>query len=366
MIKSVYVHIPFCKKICSYCDFCKNYYNELIVNEYLNALSFEINDNYKGEELDTLYIGGGTPSALSNQELNKLFTILAVFKLNSNYEFTFECNYEDISVELLEILKNNGVNRLSIGIQTFNDKYSKLLNRNINRNEMINKIVLAKKYFDNINIDLMYGYDGQTIDELTNDINDIISLNINHISTYCLILEEHTSLYVNNYKEVSDSVQSEMYKKICDVLKDNHYDHYEISNFAKDNSYSKHNMTYWDNKEYYGFGLGASGYINHIRYTNTKSIKKYLNKNYVYECEYINDQIMMKEELILSLRTKKGLNINSYKSKYNIDFLSNSTVNDMINNELIVIKNERLYILEKNFFISNEIILKLFEVCGIM
>ena len=366
MIKSVYVHIPFCKKICSYCDFCKNYYNEIIVNKYLNTLSSEINDNYRKELLDTLYIGGGTPSALSNQELNKLFIILSVFKLSKNYEFTFECNYEDISVELLEILKNNGVNRLSIGIQTFNDKYSKLLNRNINRDDMINKVVLAKKYFDNINIDLMYGYDGETIDELTCDINDIIALDINHISTYCLILEEHTSLYVNNYKEVSSDIQSEMYKKICDILKENNYDHYEISNFAKNKCYSKHNITYWENKEYYGFGLGASGYINRIRYTNTKSINKYLKKKYVYDCEYINDQVKMKEELMLSLRTKNGLNINDYKSKYNINFLSNNTINDMINKELIILKNERLYISEKNFFISNEIILKLFEVCGIM
>ena len=200
MIKSCYIHIPFCKKICSYCDFCKNYYNELVVDNYLDNLKKEISKNYKNEVLDTLYIGGGTPSSLSKNNLNKLIYILKTFKLNQDYEYTFECNYEDINEELLDLLKNNKVNRISIGIQTFNDKFSKVLNRDINKKEMIEKINLTKKYFSNINIDLMYALPGESINDLKMDLEIIKKLDVTHISTYALIIEDHTNLKLQNIK----------------------------------------------------------------------------------------------------------------------------------------------------------------------
>ena len=223
MIKSCYIHIPFCKKICSYCDFCKNYYNELVVDGYLDNLKKEISKNYKNEVLDTLYIGGGTPSSLSSKNLNKLIYILKTFKLNHDYEYTFECNYEDINEKMLLALKSGGVNRISIGIQTFNEKYSKVLNRDINKKKMIENINLAKRYFSNINIDLMYALPGESINDLKSDLEIIKMLDVSHISTYALIIEEHTNLKLQNIKETCDDIQNKMYYLILDYLKNNNY-----------------------------------------------------------------------------------------------------------------------------------------------
>ena len=156
------------------------------------------------------------------------------------------------------------------------------------------------------------------------------------------------------------------YDLICSILKGNSYIHYEISNFSKDGYYSKHNMTYWNNDEYYGFGLGASGYINGFRYTNTKNMYKYVNNNYIYDCELIDNSTKLKEMIMLSLRKKDGIDINVLKDNYKIDLLSNSHVLSMLDSGLLKRNGNNIYIPEKKFFISNEIILKLFEVCGIM
>ena len=361
MVKSCYIHIPFCKSICSYCDFCKNYYNELIVSQYLNNLEKEIKINYKREVLNTLYIGGGTPSGLSYNNLNKLFNIFKIFKLNNNYEYTFECNYEDINEDLLVILKNNGVNRISIGIQTFNEKFSKVLNRKIDKKEMLKKINLTKKFFSNINIDLMYAIPGEGIRELKKDLEIIKMLNVSHISTYALILEKHTNIKLTNEKEVSDSTQNQMYYTIVNFLKKLGYKHYEISNFSKEGYESKHNLAYWNNINYYGFGAGASGFLGKKRYDNTKSIFNY-NKGItkIYE-EYMNKSKLIKDEIMLGLRKIEGINVLNFEKKYHLHINEIFDVSYLINNKFLILKNNYLFIPEKYLFVSNEIILKLLD-----
>lgn len=361
MVKSCYIHIPFCKSICSYCDFCKNYYNELIVSQYLNNLEKEIKINYKGEVLNTLYIGGGTPSGLSYNDLNKLFNIFKIFKLNNNYENTFECNYEDINEDLLVILKNNGVNRISIGIQTFNEKFSKVLNRKIDKKEMLKKINLTKKFFSNINIDLMYAIPGEGIRELKKDLEIIKMLNVTHISTYALILEKHTNIKLTNEKEVSDSTQNQMYYTIVNFLKKLGYKHYEISNFSKEGYESKHNLAYWNNINYYGFGAGASGFLGKKRYDNTKSIFNY-NKGItkIYE-EYMKKSKLIKDEIMLGLRKIEGINVLNFEKKYHLRINEIFDVSYLINNKFLIFKNNYLFIPEKYLFVSNEIILKLLD-----
>lgn len=357
MIKSCYIHIPFCKKICSYCDFCKNYYNELVVDNYLDNLKKEISKNYKNEVLDTLYIGGGTPSSLSKNNLNKLINILKLFKLNNSYEFTFECNYEDINEELLDLLKNNKVNRISIGIQTFNDKFSKVLNRDINKKEMIEKINLTKKYFSNINIDLMYALPGESINDLKMDLEIIKKLDVTHISTYALIIEDHTNLKLQNIKETCDDIQNKMYYLIVDYLKNNGYNHYELSNFAKENYESRHNLTYWNNDNYYGFGAGASGFINNIRYDNTKSVFKYnAGITKVYE-EKLSLNELMKDEVMLSLRKINGINKNDFYKKYNVLLEDAFDYKNLIRNNFLTETSKNVYINENELFVSNEIII---------
>ena len=260
-VKSCYIHIPFCNKICSYCDFAKVNYNKLYIDAYLDSLSHEIDLYYKSEILDTLYIGGGTPSGLEIDELNKLFKILKKIKLNKTYEFTFECNIESLTEEKLKLLYNNGVNRLSIGIQTLNLKFLKFLNRNHNKESVLNIINLANTIgFNNINVDLIYAIPGETISDLEEDLKFLTSLPITHISTYSLMIEPHTKLYIDNIKNIDQDLDYKMYKFICNYLKNKGFNHYEISNFSKKHN-SKHNLTYWNNEFYYGFGLSSSGFI---------------------------------------------------------------------------------------------------------
>ena len=195
MNKSVYVHIPFCRTICTYCDFCKLNYNPDFVLTYLIALEKEIKENFNHEEINTLYIGGGTPSTLTIPELKKLFNIMQVFKLSDDYEYTFECNISDIRVELLELLKENRVNRISIGVESFNKKNLKFLGREANFKETKDKINLCKKMgFDNINVDLMYAINNESIYTLKSDIRKILKLKVPHISTYSLMIEKNTLL----------------------------------------------------------------------------------------------------------------------------------------------------------------------------
>lgn len=360
-IQSVYIHIPFCNKICSYCDFCKNYYDEKIASDYLNALEKEILSQYKGDLIKTLYIGGGTPSCLSIKLLKKLFSILRIIKLDENCEFTFECNFEDIDDELLKLLKDNKVNRLSIGVQTFNKKFQKLLNRKIDKNEAKRKIKLSKKYFNNINVDLIYALPGEDKEDVINDLEEILKLDINHVSIYALIIEEHTMLYINKVKELSDDVQNKMYYLIKNTLEKKGYINYEISNFCKMGFESKHNLTYWLNNNYYGFGVGASGFIGNVRYENTKSIYDYLDGNTVSNKDILSFNQMMKDEVMLNLRIINGIDLVRFKRKYNKDFYEVFEVENIIKQGLLIKENESLFIPNDKLFVSNEIILMILD-----
>ena len=358
-VKSVYIHIPFCNYICSYCDFCKMYYDENKIDKYLNALKEEIKNNYKGEIIDTLYIGGGTPSSLNIKQLNKLFDILKVFKLNKNYEFTFECNIENINEEKAKLLYNNHVNRISIGVQTFNDNLLSKLGRNHKKNDVFNKINLLKKIpFENINVDFIYALPGEKLFDVKSDIENFLKLGINHISTYSLILEPNTIFGINNISSVSEEMDTKMYNYICDTLQHNGFKHYELSNFAKDGYESRHNLTYWNNLEYYGFGLGASGYINGIRYTNTRSFKHYINNSNMRIEEYLlSEKEKMENEMILGLRKIEGVNKNSFKNKYNKNIEDVFNIKNLLKNKLLIDHGINIYINPKYLYIQNSILI---------
>ena len=361
MIKSCYIHIPFCKNICSYCDFCKNYYNDEMVSKYIDAIEKEIKDNYKKDVLDTLYIGGGTPSSLSYDNLNKLFNVLKTFELSNDYEFTFECNFEDITDELLKLLKENKVNRISIGIQSFNNKFEDILSRTIDKDMMFENISKAKKYFDNINVDLMYAMPTESINDLKKDLINIIKLDVTHVSTYALIIEDHTKLSIKNTKEINDDLQSNMYYMIVNELTKFGYNHYELSNFSKPGYESRHNLTYWKNERYYGFGAGASGFINNTRYDNTKSIINYIKgKTKVYE-EKLNKLMLMKDEVMLNLRMTKGINKNDFYNKYKIKLEDAFNYSSLVKNSLLKEDNNNLFIPKDKLFISNEIIIRMLD-----
>ena len=362
-VKSAYIHIPFCNSICSYCDFCKIYYNGDIVSRYLKTLEKEIKSYYKNEKLNTIYIGGGTPSSLNINELKELFKIIDILKKENNCEITFECNIDSIDLEKLKFLYEKGVNRLSIGIESFNKDIIKYLNRKHTKEEAINKVNLAKKVgFNNINIDLMYAIPIENMDILKEDLKTIISMDVEHISTYSLIIEPHTILYNNKADYIDQDIDFEMYKLICKELKEKNYIHYEISNFAKKGYESRHNIVYWNNMNYYGFGVGASGYINNIRYDNTKSISKYIDGNYVLKKDILNFNTIIENEFILGLRKIKGIRLSEFKEKYGFDVTDIPIVLKLIDEKKLNIKNDYLYIYNNYIYQENDILVEFLDI----
>ena len=358
-MKSVYIHIPYCEYICSYCDFCKLKYNSEWISLYLESLKQEIETYYKGEKIRTLYIGGGTPSVLSMIELTKLFEILKLFDLSELEEFTIECNIESITNEKLILFKKNNVNRLSIGVQTFNEKFIKLLNRNHTKEEVEEKINMAKLVgFDNINVDLMYALPGETMEDLECDVDEILRLNVPHISCYSLMIEPNTKLYIDNVKEIDEDLDYEMYKYIEKRLNNREYTHYEVSNYAKIGYESKHNLVYWNNEYYYGFGLGASGYLENYRYDNTKNLNKYNSHNYIENINKISEEDRLKYELILGFRKIKGINKNEFKEKFNISIYEVPNINDLLHRNMLKEDENYIYIADEWIYKSNEILVK--------
>lgn len=363
-MRSVYIHIPFCKSICSYCDFCKFLYKEEWAEAYLNALKDEIYEYYEGDTIKSIYIGGGTPSSLSLEDIKYLFRIIEVFKGANDEEITFECNVNDINNELLSLLKECGVNRLSIGIESFDKVNLKFLNRKHEKKEIFNNIKLAKKYFDNINVDLIYALPTETMSIFKKDVKNILKLDVNHISTYSLIIEDHTILYNKKVENISEDDDYKMYKYICKKLAKKGYNHYEVSNFAKEGYESKHNLTYWYNEEYYGFGLGSHGYVNKIRYENTRNFHKYLKGEYKLNELLVSTLEEMENEIILGLRKLKGINIYEFKKKFDTDiFEAFPKIKNVINMkkgllEYIIEDDRHIYVRipEDKIYIMNEII----------
>lgn len=354
---SIYIHIPFCKTICSYCDFCKVLYFKEWVNQYLEALQKEVKQQYKNEIIKTIYIGGGTPSSLSIDELNKLFSIIKLIKLDDTYEFTFECNIDDLNKEKLELLYNNGVNRLSIGIQSFNQDNLKLLNRNHNYNIVKCKIDLANSIgFKNINIDLIYAIPNQTIETLKQDLDLFTSLNITHISTYSLMIEPNTLLSIKNIKNISEEDDYMMYNYIVNYLNNKGFNHYEISNFALTNYESKHNLVYWNNDEYYGFGVGASGFYNNIRYDNTKSLTNYLKGKYRLNENNLSKSENIENALMLGFRKVKGINKKDFYNKYNINLEDNTIIKKLIKEGKLIEDSTNICIDSSYLYVSNDIL----------
>jgi oxygen-independent coproporphyrinogen-3 oxidase len=357
---SIYIHIPFCNSICTYCDFCKIFYNKKYINDYLNNLEQEIKVRYKSEIVNTIFIGGGTPSSLDDEELIRLMNIIEIFKLNDNYEFTVECNIESITENKLKIMKKYGVNRISIGVESFDNSIIKLLGRNHTKKDVYNKMGIVKRYFSNINIDLIYAaYDDINI--LKSDIDCFLKLDIPHISTYSLIIEDNTMLKINGMKNIDEDIDYEMYKYIEDALEKNDYIHYEISNYAKNGYQSKHNLVYWNNEEYYGFGLSSTSYINNERITNTKNLRKYLNGEYLDTSVYEDKDIRMENEIMLGLRKLDGIDLDRFKEKFNVSLEDIYNIDNLISEGYLVKEDNYIKIDKKYMYISNEIIVRILE-----
>ena len=356
----VYIHIPFCKSICAYCDFCKVLYQKEWAVKYLKKLKEEIKDRYMGEKVKTIYIGGGTPSCLSFKEIEYLLLLTNLLDKSQIEEFTFECNIEDINEELLQLLRKYKVNRLSLGIESFDKENLQLMKRNVDYIDVRNKIKLARTLgFDNINLDLIYALPNEKLSTLKKDLKLLLALNPEHISTYSLMIEDNTYLNYKKVKSISEDKDFEMYEYICRKLTSRNYNHYEISNFAKKSYESKHNLLYWNNLEYYGFGCGASGYISGVRYDNTRSLTNYLNGEYKSNDNLLSEKSIMEYEILLGLRKTNGINLQDFYNKYHLNLQDVFPIKPLIKNGDLVYKDGNLFINPKKLYVMNEILLKL-------
>jgi len=328
MPRACYIHIPFCKSKCFYCSFISFNKPEHITG-YIYSLLKEISENYNGEKLNTLYFGGGTPSLLPADLLAK---VINKFKLLPDAEVTIEVNPDDCSFDYLKELNKIGFNRISIGSQTFDDKLLKLIGRRHDSNQIVETVKYAKEAgFKNISLDLIYGLPTQTLDDLKRDLEKFLELDIQHISTYGLKIDGGSYWgrgKCNGGKFLPDNIpdedtQADMYEKVNEILSNSDFFRYEVSNFAKKGFESRHNLTYWNNEEYYGFGVSAHGYVDGMRYSNYESLEKYMESPTRREYgRFLTEQEKLEEEIFLGFRKTSGVDISRIKAKFNVDFES--------------------------------------------
>jgi oxygen-independent coproporphyrinogen III oxidase len=358
-LKGLYIHIPFCESICHYCDFVKRVpKNKEMIDKYLEKLvdeilSYELYFN----SIDTIYIGGGTPSMLNLDQLEYLFKALVKIK---PVEYTIEVNPESYTAEKGLLFKKYHINRISLGVQTFNQDLLKYLNRK-HSNEIVFNVVNHLKSIDMpyISIDLIYAIPKQTIDDLYTDLEFIKKLDITHVSCYSLILEEKTYFYHQylrgKFEKMDEDTEATMYKIVMDELKKQGFEHYEISNYAKNKHYSKHNLLYWQLEDYIGVGLGAHGFINNERTYNQTSLVKYLDQPLLSK-ELQTKEQLIQDELIFGLRKTSGVNLDEIERKYQIDiFKKYPTLLEKMELGLIKVENRSLMLTEKGFFLGNQV-----------
>lgn len=367
-----YIHIPFCDRICSYCDFAKHFYRETLADEYLRALSIERSLYQKKTRKKlpkTVYFGGGTPSSLTEKQL---YQLLSIFKeeIMQAKEVTFEANPESLTREKLKILKAFGINRVSLGVQSFSNRNLVFLNRGHRYIDIVRVIddmknVGIKQY----NLDIMYALPEQTLEAFQNDLENFLQLMPTHLSAYALIIEPHTKLFQQleqkKVVEVGEDVQYLMYNYLCERLKSTKYEHYEVSNWAKEpNFYSQHNINYWKQGEYVGLGLGAHGHLDKVRYANTKSMTKYLRllleeKDFpIYTEEKISLKMEMEEFVFLGLRMMRGIETHEFKRKFGfeIETIFGTALSKHLKKGNLLFDGKNYYFAPRAIFISNEIL----------
>lgn len=355
--RGLYIHIPFCNHICNYCDFPKMVSSREVMHKYILRLIEEF-DLYKPyyDSIKTIYIGGGTPNVLSDNDLELL--LKKIESLNIDYtEYSVEVNPELLTESQVILFKKYGINRVSIGAESFNDSHLEYLGRHHKKKDIFNSINLLNKYnINNINIDLIFAHPLDSLSNIKEELEIIKSLDISHISLYSLILEERTVFYYkwlkNEFKEVLEDDAADMMEHIDSSLKNMGYHHYEISNYSKPGFESIHNTSYWKCMEYIGLGLGASGYLDSVRYDNTKVLSKYL---YSFNKEEVKLSIDDKksEYFMLGLRMLDGVSLKKYQEIFNSDPFKDFNILKLIDEKLVEIKDDMLRLTHKGLMLGN-------------
>lgn len=375
----LYIHIPFCKQKCSYCDFCSYANKESFIKRYIQCVLKEIIEVGNNNKIDfengkddlflvkTIYIGGGTPSLMDSKYIVQIIEDIKLnFEIDEKAEITIEVNPGTVTLEKLEDYKRAGINRLSIGLQSTHEHLLKEIGRIHTYLDFLDTFRFAREAgFENINVDLMIGLPNQTLEEVKDSIEEIVSMEPEHISVYSLILEENTPLFkkVEEGLELpNEDLERKMYWAVKQTLEQNNYIHYEISNFAKKGYESKHNLDCWNQKEYIGFGIAAHSYTNGIRYSNIENIEQYIKnydedkteENLVFH-EKQDMEAMQKEYMLLGLRKIDGVSIQEFKIKFvaNPVFLYHSELEKLVNEELLEIDGDQIKLTNKGLDLAN-------------
>ncbi|MCU5746401.1 radical SAM family heme chaperone HemW [Staphylococcus sp. SQ8-PEA] len=364
-IKSAYIHIPFCVHICTYCDFNKYFIQNQPVDRYLDCLITEMS-TVEENNLNTLFVGGGTPTALNYDQLEKLLKAITQ-NFTIRKEFSFEANPDELTYDKVKLLKSYGVNRLSMGVQTFNEELLKLLGRTHHPEDIYKAITYAREVgINSISLDLMYHLPQQTLKDFEDSLDIALTLDIDHISGYGLILEPQTQFY-NMYRKgklklPSEDIGEEMYQLLQNKLKQTSFHQYEISNFAKQHHESEHNKVYWRNEGYYGFGAGASGYVEGRRYSNVNPVNHYIKKIENNESPILNSSKLtlneqIEEEMFLGLRMNEGVNIERFYHKFGIDIyhIYGHQIEELLKKGLIKTNANYMRLTERGKIIGNEV-----------
>lgn len=368
---SAYIHIPFCEHICYYCDFNKVFLEGQPVDEYIDCLLAEIaltQAKKKVEVCETIYIGGGTPTSLTAGQLDRLISgIHQLLPTGTTKEFTVEANPGDLSADKLLVLKEQGVNRLSMGVQTFDNRLLKKIGRKHTAEDVYQTIrLLEKNDFQNVTIDLIYALPGQTLESFRDTLSRAIDLELPHYAMYSLILENKT-MFMNWVRQgrmelPSQEVETQMFDEAIAAMRNAGLNQYEISNFAKPGYESLHNMVYWDNEHYYGFGAGASGYLENIRYKNYGPIQHYMQplrekRLPIYEKEPLTKENQMEEELFLGLRKKAGISKKRFYEKFkkSIEAVYGDVLIELQEKGWLAIEGDAVFLTKTGMFIGNEV-----------
>ncbi|PKR85125.1 radical SAM family heme chaperone HemW [Heyndrickxia camelliae] len=369
-MKAAYIHIPFCEHICFYCDFNKVFLKGQPVDEYIEALLREMKIQLEitpVKELETIFVGGGTPTVLDENQLDRLCNGIRSILPFQNGEFTFEANPGDLSDEKLSILHEYGVNRLSFGVQSFNNELLKKIGRTHTSDDVFETLNKARNAgFENISIDLMYALPGQTENDFRSTLKTALDLDLPHYSSYSLIVEPKTIFYNLMRKGKlhlpSEDVEARMYDILMTEMEKHGLHQYEISNFAKPGYESKHNLVYWDNEEYFGFGAGAHSYVEQVRKSNFGPVKKYIHhldkeELPIFEQHKLTKQEMMEEEMFLGLRKNNGVSLSLFKEKYEENVLNvfGDAISEMVERKLLEIVDNRIKLTKEGRFLGNEV-----------
>lgn len=362
----LYIHIPFCKSKCVYCDFCSSPASEAVKKEYVSALSADLKSKTRDtRQITTVYVGGGTPSCLADGEITRILETVKG-KIADGAEITVEVNPESFTPSKAEEYKNAGVNRISIGVQSLDDGILARLGRLHDSAQAVDAVKLASRYFDRVSCDLIIGLDGQTGQGLKNEISVLTSAEAGHISCYALKVEEGTKLaamVAEGYKLPDDDRISDLYDVIYDTLKGYGYQRYEVSNFALPGQYSRHNYSYWTGVPYIGVGVSAHGFTGRERYGNLCDVGQYIEavkagKSTVSETVKLSDEDLEAERIMLALRTERGLNVPEFNRRFKTDFYGKYSRAIMTSGEAVCSDGDYFRIRPEYFYVMNSIIIE--------